>query len=96
MRLKKIFGIPCPGCGTLRSLNELLHGDFSEAFYFNPLTVLLAFSCLFFLILSISDAVLKTHRTKIWLHKHLHFWQKIVLLIAVAANWAFNLIKFAD
>lgn len=31
----------CPGCGSLRAIHQLLHGDFRTAWAMNPLTVLL-------------------------------------------------------
>ncbi|RZJ72242.1 DUF2752 domain-containing protein [Flavobacterium sp.] len=33
---KRIFGFDCPGCGTQRSLNFLIHGDFVAAFHMFP------------------------------------------------------------
>lgn len=36
-----LLGIYCPGCGTLRGLHQLLHGNLGKAFGFNPLMVLL-------------------------------------------------------
>ena len=33
-------GCYCPGCGTLRALHRLLHGDLSGALGYNPLTML--------------------------------------------------------
>jgi len=33
--------LSCPGCGSLRAVHNLLHGRFKEAFFFNPLLVLL-------------------------------------------------------
>lgn len=33
-------GLHCPGCGTLRCLHALLHGDLPQALAFNQLTVL--------------------------------------------------------
>ena len=35
-------GFYCPGCGTLRCLHALLHGDLRSAVGFNAMTVLLA------------------------------------------------------
>jgi Protein of unknown function (DUF2752) len=35
-------GLYCPGCGTLRCLHALLHGDLWSAVSFNAMTVLLA------------------------------------------------------
>ena len=30
-------GLECAGCGSLRSVHRLLHGEFAAAFRFNPL-----------------------------------------------------------
>jgi hypothetical protein len=37
---RALTGMYCPGCGTLRALHGLLHGNVSGAFMLNPLTVL--------------------------------------------------------
>jgi len=34
-------GLYCPGCGSLRALHALLHGDLRQAWAMNPLTILL-------------------------------------------------------
>lgn len=36
---KLLFGLDCPGCGTLRMLYELLHGDLAGAVRFNALAL---------------------------------------------------------
>ena len=36
-----VTGLYCPGCGSLRAVHQLLHGDFHAAWAMNPLTVLL-------------------------------------------------------
>jgi hypothetical protein len=36
-----LTGLDCPGCGTLRALHQLLHGNVKGAFFYNPLAVLL-------------------------------------------------------
>ena len=33
-------GLYCPGCGATRALHQLLHGNFTGAFGFNPLVVI--------------------------------------------------------
>lgn len=35
-----LTGWHCPGCGTLRALHQLLHGDIAAAFGFNAYTML--------------------------------------------------------
>lgn len=36
----KLTGLHCPGCGSLRSLHQLLNGNFLEAVSLNPLMIL--------------------------------------------------------
>jgi hypothetical protein len=46
-----IFGVRCPGCGSLRALHALAHGDLAEALAFNaPLVVALPVAALLFLV----------------------------------------------
>ncbi|NEO96316.1 MAG: DUF2752 domain-containing protein, partial [Moorea sp. SIO3G5] len=37
---RTLTGLYCPGCGTLRGLHQLLHGNLWAAFGLNPLMVL--------------------------------------------------------
>ena len=39
--LHYLTGLYCPGCGSLRALHQLLHGNLHEAWALNPLTVVL-------------------------------------------------------
>lgn len=36
---KRLYGIPCPGCGGTRAVISLLHGDLIEAVYYHPFAV---------------------------------------------------------
>jgi hypothetical protein len=36
----RFTGLLCPGCGSLRAIHQLLHGNLSAAFHFNPLLVI--------------------------------------------------------
>lgn len=69
-----ITGLYCPGCGSLRGLHYLTHGNFLKAFNYNPLTILslpfLVYSFAIFLYKEISGKELKTFFIKpayIWL-----------------------------
>lgn len=35
-----LTGLYCPGCGTTRALHQLVHGNLSRAFGYNPLAIL--------------------------------------------------------
>lgn len=37
---KRLTGYDCPGCGGLRAVHHLLHGDLWQAFRLNPLVVI--------------------------------------------------------
>ncbi|MBA4150903.1 MAG: DUF2752 domain-containing protein [Verrucomicrobia bacterium] len=39
--LKASTGLDCPGCGALRGMHQLLHGNVGTAFSLNPLLVIL-------------------------------------------------------
>lgn len=46
-----IFGVRCPGCGSLRALHALTHGDLKAALAFNAsLVIALPFAALLFFI----------------------------------------------
>jgi hypothetical protein len=36
-----LTGLYCPGCGSLRAMHQLLHGNFHAAWAMNPLSVIL-------------------------------------------------------
>ena len=35
----KFTGLNCPGCGSLRAMHHLTHGEFATAFHCNPLLI---------------------------------------------------------
>lgn len=37
---RNVFGIKCPGCGMIRALSCVAHGNFSKAFHYNRLVVI--------------------------------------------------------
>lgn len=47
-----LTGLDCPGCGSLRALHQLLHGNIAVAFWLNPLFVLLLSAAGLFLLRS--------------------------------------------
>jgi len=47
---RTVTGIPCPSCGTTRSLVHLAHGDIADSFILNPLFSLAMITALFLFI----------------------------------------------
>ena len=37
---RTIFGAQCPGCGSLRAMHQLLHGNFAAAWALNPMLMI--------------------------------------------------------
>jgi hypothetical protein len=42
--IKELFGIPCPGCGILRSISELGHLHFLKSLQYNPVGIIILLS----------------------------------------------------
>ena len=78
-----LTGYHCPGCGTLRALHQLLHGNIITALGYNPLTIL----SLPFIAYSFVDGAMKAFRLKglprVFI-PHQYIW---VLFIGIVAFW---------
>lgn len=94
---KKITTIPCPSCGTTRSIVSLLHGNFLTAIYTNPLGIIVFIIMLILPFWILTDLFTKKttlfdfyKKTEIWLRK-----PKIAipLILLVLINWIWNITK---
>jgi len=65
-----LTGLQCAGCGTLRALHCMLHGEFSRALAFNPLLV---FAVPLLLLLSIKRE---------WCFNRYVGWSAVVIVVA--------------
>ena len=78
-----LTGFHCPGCGTLRALHQLLHGNVVAALGYNPLT----FLSLPFIAYSFTDGAMRAFRIKnlrrVFI-PHQYIW---ALFMAVVAFW---------
>ncbi|MBT4692037.1 MAG: DUF2752 domain-containing protein [Planctomycetaceae bacterium] len=45
---KRLFSLPCPGCGLTRSVSSILHGDFLKSWSYHPLGVFFVATALLF------------------------------------------------
>lgn len=95
--IKKITNIPCPSCGSTRSILSLIQGNFMEAFYINPMGFLIAFILLLCPIWIVLDVITKRNT-------FFNFYQRveteikrpqlaIPLVIIVIINWIWNITK---
>ncbi len=96
---KQFLHIPCPSCGTTRSLMCLLRGEWVEALYVNPLgylaAMLLAVTPVWVLIdwCMHTSSLLKTYNVAITLLKRPAVCLPMVVLVIL--NWLWNIIKFS-
>jgi hypothetical protein len=88
---KALLGIDCPGCGSLRMLYSLLHGNLLAAARFNALG-LLAVVLLVWAYLAWTYGHLVGRRVKSWQH---HRWAAVVTLSLVAAWFVVRNLPFA-
>ncbi|GAB19958.1 hypothetical protein GOEFS_098_00240 [Gordonia effusa NBRC 100432] len=76
---KLLFGINCPGCGSLRAIYSLMHGDVVAAVHFNAVGVL----CIALLLWAFGAYCLglwRGRRVRSWQH---HRWMAMILLVVV-------------
>ncbi|MBR0278150.1 MAG: DUF2752 domain-containing protein, partial [Clostridia bacterium] len=54
---KRIFGIPCFGCGMTRGFISILNFDFKSAFKYNALSIPLFAGIAFYFLFSLTDII---------------------------------------
>ena len=76
---KLLFGIDCPGCGSLRAIYSLLHGDVRAAIGYNAVGV----ACIALLLWAFGAYCIglwRGRRVRSWQH---HRWAAVTLLVIV-------------
>lgn len=95
--IKNISNIPCPSCGSTRSVVSLSHGDFIGALNLNPIGYLLAFILLVAPIWIIADAIMKSNSLFYCYKKTETYLRKpkfaIPLIFLLLFNWIWNITK---
>lgn len=95
--IKYVTGVPCPSCGSTRSVSALMEGDFLHALYINPLGLIVATIMLIAPLWIIFDLISK--RASFYaFYKNTENWLKnrpiaIILVALVLANWIWNIMK---
>ena len=95
--LKHATGIPCPSCGSTRSIVAILQGHFSEALQWNPLGFLLFLILILSPIWILFDIVTKKESLlRFYIRTEIKFKQKKIAIPAIALlmlNWYWNICK---
>jgi hypothetical protein len=95
--IKQVTNIPCPSCGSTRSVISLIKGNFVEAFYLNPIGYIVALIMLIAPIWIISDVIFRNNSLfKLYqiIESHLKKTKyAIPLILLVIINWIWNITK---
>lgn len=95
--IKHLTNIPCPSCGSTRSVVSLINGNFLDALYLNPFGLIIAFILLVVPIWILTDILMKrsslynAYRRMELLIKKPQFSIPLVTLVLI--NWIWNISK---
>lgn len=96
---KNVAGIPCPSCGTTRAVLCLLHGQWQDALYINPLGIVAFLLLIVIPILIGNDLLFQKKQHTFSLYQWMEFQLKnnksisIPALSLVLLNWAWSIVK---
>jgi len=94
---KQVTGIPCPSCGSTRSVLSLLRGDFAGALFWNPFGILIMLILIISPAWMIYDIVLRKESLYIFYNRSEQFfkrkWIAIPAITLVLLNWIWNIYK---
>jgi hypothetical protein len=95
--IKGITGIPCPSCGSTRSVISLMQGNIGDALYYNPLGIILSVIMVLVPLLVTYDLLNgKESLLRLYSRAENTVRQKFVaipLIVLMLANWAWNIYK---
>ena len=94
---KHITAIPCPSCGSTRSVLSLIKGDLLQALFWNPIGILLIiillgapFWMLYDLVSRRATLLNAYTKTELFLKRK---WVAIPAILLVLMNWIWNISK---
>jgi len=94
---KQVTGVPCPSCGTTRSVLSILKGDILEGILWNPFGIIIIFILFIFPVWIISDVLSRKdtlfnvyNQTELFLKRK---WIAIPAILIVLVNWIWNIVK---
>lgn len=95
--IKNISNIPCPSCGSTRSVIEITKGNFIDALLINPIGYILSLILFLIPIWIFLDFISRKESLFRFFQKAENVLKKpiisIPLLILVLINWAWNILK---
>jgi hypothetical protein len=95
--VKHVTDVPCPSCGSTRSVTALLKGSFVEAIYSNPFGIIIAIILLIvppWLLFDVSSGKSSMYAVFVKCENRLKTpTVAIPLIAAVIVNWIWNIMK---
>jgi len=95
--IKHLTSIPCPSCGSTRSVISLTKGNLNEAFNLNPFGLVIALIMLIAPVWIITDLILSNNSLFVFYQKIENTLKKtkyaIPLILLVIINWIWNITK---
>lgn len=95
---RRITGLPCPSCGTTRSVLDLSRLDFKDALFANPIGFIIAFGMIVFPFWVVYDIVNRRNTFYTFYHTVESVikkkWVAISLIFVIAINWLWTIFKF--
>lgn len=94
---KKLTGLPCPSCGTTRSVLLLANGDWKGAMQMNPFGIIAFMALLFLPLWLFVDTI--SHRQSLFVaYGRMEQWLRrsyvsFPLILVVISNWTWNILK---
>ena len=94
---KTVTGIPCPSCGSTRSVLSIINGDFSRAMHHNPIGFILALTLIILPLWLIFDSVTGKRSMQNFYNRAEFYLKKkaliVPLIVIILAIWVWNIFK---
>lgn len=95
--LKNVTGVPCPSCGSTRSVLSIIHGSPLEALYWNPLGFIVASILIITPLWIVFDIRTRRNSLSHFYAKAEAFFQRksvyVPALLLLTLNWIWNITK---
>lgn len=95
--IKSVTTLPCPSCGSTRSILEIMHGNYLDALLVNPLGYISLLGVIITPIWIIYDLISKKETLYLSFRKTENYLKKryiaIPLIVLIVANWLWNINK---
>jgi hypothetical protein len=89
---KGLTGIPCPTCGSTRSVVHFSHGDILSAFVMNPLMTLCLISVLLYFAYSVMSAAFDLPRISFLFSDNEKKVMRAAVVMVLLVQWAYLII----